>query len=263
MIMRLSYAAMVLVFATLGFADTITLKNGKVINGNYLGGTARAVRVEVGDNVQTVDVDDITRIEFGGMAAPAPPVQRRESTIMRPAPAPAAQARAEGPVTLPAGTNFVIRMIDAVDSENSRVGQTFEASLDQPVMLGGDTVIPRGADVTVKLVDSKQSGKLTGRAELALSLQSVRVDGHMVDINTQTVSQESESRTGKTAKVAGGTAALGAIIGGIAGGGKGAAIGAGAGAAAGAGVQVVTAGQRVRIPSETRLTFVLDNPVRF
>jgi hypothetical protein len=165
-------------------------------------------------------------------------------------------------ILLPAGTNFVVRMIDAVDSEKARVGQSFAGSLDQPVMLNGETIVPRGADVTVKLVDAKQSGKLTGRTELALSLQSVRINGMMVDLNTQTVNQESSSRTARTAKVAGGTAALGAIIGGIAGGGKGAAIGAGAGAAAGAGAEVVTAGQRVRIPSETRLTFVLDNPVR-
>jgi hypothetical protein len=262
--MRLIYAGMALTFATLGFGDTITLKNGNVINGNYLGGTARTVRVEVGDNIQTVDVSDISRIEFGGMAAPAAPIQRQQSNVTRPPepPPPAPQPVAQGSVTLPAGTNFVIRLIDGVDSENSRVGQSFAASLDQPVMVGGDTVIPRGADVTVKLVDSKESGKLTGRAELALSLQSIRVNGQMVDVNTQTVKEVSDSRTGKTAKVAGGTAALGAIIGAIAGGGKGAAIGAGAGAATGAGVQVVTAGQRVRIPSETRLTFVLDNPVR-
>jgi hypothetical protein len=269
--MRLIYAGMAFIFATLGFADTITLKNGNVINGNYLGGTARTVRVEVGDNIQTVDVSDISRIEFGGTVAPVErPIERqpveRQGNVMRPKfddiPAPENPV-AEGSVTLPAGTNFVIRLIDGVDSENSRVGQSFAASLDQPVMLDGNTVIPRGADVTVKLVDSKQSGKLTGRAELALSLQSVRVNGRMVDVNTQTVKQESDSRGAKTAKVAGGTAALGAIIGGIAGGGKGAAIGAGAGAATGAGVQVVTAGQRVRIPSETRLTFVLDNPVRF
>jgi hypothetical protein len=228
------------------------------------------VRVEVGNDIQTVDVSDISRIEFGGMPAPAappPPVQRDESRLMRPQerppdPGPVEKAFPQGSVMLPAGTNFVIRMIDGVDSENSRVGQSFAASLDQPVMLGGDTIIPRGADVTVKLVDSKQSGKLAGRTELALSLQSVRVNGRMIDINTQTVKQESASRTARTAKVAGGTAALGAIIGGIAGGGKGAAIGAGAGAATGAGVEVATAGQRVRIPSETRLTFVLDNPVR-
>jgi hypothetical protein len=97
---------------------------------------------------------------------------------------------------------------------------------------------------------------------LALSLQSVSVSGRMVDINTQTVTEQSSSRTARTAKVAGGTAALGAIIGGIAGGGKGAAIGAGAGAATGAGVELATKGQRVRVPSETRLTFALETAVR-
>jgi hypothetical protein len=165
-------------------------------------------------------------------------------------------------ILLPAGTNFVIRMIDAADSERDRVGQSYRASLDQPVMVDGNEIIPRGADVTVKLVDSKQSGKLAGRAELALSLQSVSVGGRMHDVNTQTVKEESSSRTGRTAKVAGGTAAVGAIIGAIAGGGKGAAIGAGAGAATGAGVELATSGQRVRVPSETRLTFVLDSAVR-
>ena len=70
----------------------------------------------------------------------------------------------------------------------------------------------------------------------------------MVDVNTQTVSRESDSRGEKTAKVAGGTAAVGAIIGAIAGGGKGAAVGAAAGGAAGAGTQVITKGQRVRFP---------------
>jgi hypothetical protein len=266
--MRLTYAAIALSFVSLGLADTITMKSGNVINGTYLGGTARQVRVDVGDTIQTLDVTDISRIEFGGNTPPPPPppVQaRRENNVMRPdpTPPPAPTRSAMNGFTLPAGTNLVIRMIEGVDSENARVGQTFAASLDQPVMLNGDTVIPRGADVTVKLVDAKESGKLTGRAELALALQSIRVNQQMVDINTQTVTQESSSRGERTAKVAGGTAAVGAIIGAIAGGGKGAAIGAGAGAAAGAGSQVIMNGQRVRIPSETRLTFVLDNAVRF
>src|SRR5436190_2935985 len=191
--MRLIYAGMALTFATLAFGDTITLKNGNVVNGNYLGGTVRTVRVEVGDNIQTLDVSDITRIEFGGQPAPLAAAPRQESNVMRPSDPPPAQPQTTaGSMTLPAGTNFVIRMIDGVDSEQSRVGQSFAASLDQPVLLGGDTVIPRGADVTVKLVDSKQSGKLTGRTELALSLQSVRVNGRMVDINTQTVKEVSD-----------------------------------------------------------------------
>ena len=271
--MRLIFAGIALVAASIAFADTITMKDGNVIHGTYLGGNSRQVRVEVGDDVKTYDINDITRIEFGGNHAaqpapvqPPPPPPRRESSILRPDDNPPPQqpgpAQMAGSVTLPQGTNFVIRMIDGVDSEQARVGQSFAASLDQPVMVNGDTVIPRGADVTVKLVDSKQSGKITGRSELALSLQSVRVNGRMVDVNTQTVTQESGSQGARTAKVAGGTAAVGAIIGAIAGGGKGAAIGAGAGAAAGAGSGVILGGQKVRIPSETRLTFILDNPVR-
>ena len=280
--MRLIHLAIALALATAGFADTVTLKSGRVIHGTYLGGTARQLRVDTGDRVENLDVGDVVRIEFGDYA-PAPtraprassdsdedrPRLRRvqpdsQPTILRPdndpPPAPAA-ARRES-VELPAGTNLVVRMIDGVDSETNRVGQTFAASMDEPVILNGETVIPRGADVVVKLVDAKESGKLTGRAELTLDLMSVKVDGRMVDINTQSVSRESDSRGQRTAKVAGGGAVLGAIIGGIAGGGKGAVIGAGAGGAAGVGAEEITKGQRVKVPSETRLTFVLDTSIR-
>ena len=66
-LMRLAYVAgIALVCATLGFADTITLKSGRVINGTFLGGTARTVRVDDGVNVRTIDVSDIARIEFSG-----------------------------------------------------------------------------------------------------------------------------------------------------------------------------------------------------
>src|SRR5215471_6420097 len=266
--MRLFFAGMTLICAsTIGFADTITLKNGSVINGTYLGGTARQVRIDDGSNIRTFDVDDVRRIEFSGGTAestpPPPPPARPRLFPPSGADRPPERAMApQGNFMLPSGTNFVIRMIDSVDSERDRLGQSFKAALDQPVMIDGNEVIPRGADVMVKLVDSKQSGKLTGKTELALSLQSVRVNDRMVDVNTQTVKEESSSRTGRTAKVAGGAAAVGAIIGGIAGGGKGAAIGAGAGAATGAGVELATSGQRVRVPSETRLTFVLDTAVR-
>ena len=276
--MRLIHLAIALVLATAGFADTVTLRSGRVIHGTYLGGTARQLRVDTGDRVETLDVGDIVRIEFGDYApAPAPaassddgrPRLRRaqpdsQPTILRPdddaAPAPPPAPRAL--VELPAGTNLVVRMIDGVDSDVNRVGQTFAASMDQPVTMGGETIIPRGADVVIKLVDAKQSGKLTGTAVLTLDLMSVKVNGKLVDIDTQSVSRESDSRGQRTAKVAGGGAAVGAIIGAIAGGGKGAVIGGGAGAAAGAGAEAVTQGQRVKVPSETRLTFVLDTSVR-
>jgi hypothetical protein len=279
--MRLMHLAIALLLATAGLADTVTLKSGRVIHGTYLGGTARQLRVDTGERIETLDVTDIVRIEFGDYA-PAPaassddgrPHLRRaqpssQPTILRPdddpppataAPTPPPTPR--DPVELPAGTNLVVRMIDGVDSEVASVGQTFAASMDQPVVVNGETIIPRGADVVVKLVDAQQSGKLTGRAELTLALMSVKVNGKVVDINTQSISRESDSRGQKTAKVAGGGAAVGAIIGAIAGGGKGAVIGAGAGGAAGAGAESVSQGQRVKVPSETRLTFVLDTSIR-
>ena len=135
------------------------------------------------------------------------------------------------PIVLPEGTNFVVRMIDAVDSEKAPVGKTFAAALDEPVAIDAVTVIPRGADAVVKLVEAKQAGKFTGRAELTLALWTVTVNGKVVDVNTQTVTRQSESRGQRTGAMATGGAIVGAVIGGIAGGGKGAAIGAGAGGA--------------------------------
>ena len=92
--------------------------------------------------------------------------------------------------------------------------------------------------------------------------QSIRINGRMIDLNTEEVTTSSDSRTSKSAKVIGGTAAVGAILGGIFGGGKGAAICATSGAGAGAAVQVLTKGQRVKIPAETRLSFTLQNATK-
>src|ERR1035437_2933516 len=181
--MRLLHIGIAFAVATACLADTITLKNGQTVTGTYLGGSARQVRFEIGDQIQTLDTADIVRIEFGG----SPTMAEEPAPAMRPYPPqePVASQPVLG-VTLPAGTNFVIRMIDAVDSQTASVGQNFAGSLDAPVTdADGQTIILRGADVVLKLVDAKQSGKISGRTELALSLMSIRVNGQMVDINTQ------------------------------------------------------------------------------
>lgn len=273
-------AILIAVTLCAAFADQLTTRDGKVIEGTYLGGDSRQIRMAVGDNIETFSVSDVQSLQFGGMR-----VAKKAAVVTQPAepaapavaPSPAAapepeaapeQAKAAEATSsaaaadIPAGTEVVIRMIDNVDSETSRVGQTFKASLDEPIVVSGKTVVPRNVDVTAKLVEDQQSGKLAGRTELTLALVDITIDGKQVPVITQEVTQASESRTGRTAKVVGGTAALGAIIGAIAGGGKGAAVGATTGAGAGAAVQVLTKGQRVRIPSETRLTFTLKNPVR-
>lgn len=202
-----------------------------------------------------------------------PPAPRRTDsgsetvTILKPGAEPSVSSRPSSPlpppppVVLPEGTNFVVRMIDAVDSEKATVGATYSAALDEPVAIDAQTLIPRGADAVVKLVEAKQPGKFTGRAELTLALWTVTVNGKAMDVNTQTVTRQSDARGQKTGAMAAGGAIVGAVIGGIAGGGKGAAIGAGAGGAAGAGAEAVVKGPHVKIPAETRLTFVLDNAV--
>src|SRR5260370_36237650 len=214
MTMRLIHFAIAFALATAGFADTIVLKSGRVINGTYLGGSPRQVKVDIGGHCRTLELSDMARIDFGvasaqstrgddrrpawrrvDNAAPADdpdrPVLRRgdnasnEGNVFRPDANPAPAAPPRDPINLPAGTNLVVRMIDGVDSETAHVGQTYAASLDQPVMLNGETATPRGADVTVNLVDPKDSGKLPGRAERTLDLVSSWGDGKLVAIHTQ------------------------------------------------------------------------------
>jgi hypothetical protein len=269
--------ALVLAVCSIAAADTLRLKSGRTVGGTYLGGDARNIRFDNGDRVQSYSVNDVAEIRFGSSAeggsaltptptpAPAAPAAAATATE-RPAVqrrADTADSRRSGTsAEIPAGTPLVIRLIDDVDSQRDAVGQEFKASIDEPVVVGERTLIPRGADVVVKLTEDKQSGKLSGKTELTLDILSVVVNGRSIDVMTSEVSQSSGSRTSKTGQVVGGGAALGAIIGAIAGGGKGAAIGAVSGAAAGGAVQVMTKGERVKIPSETRLTFTLQQPLR-
>jgi hypothetical protein len=253
-----------LLLASVGWADTITFRDGHTVTGSFLGGDTRNIRVAVGDRVESYSVADISGISFAEAAqATAPPVLRYPPAERRADAPPARREEFSERRTIPSGTTLTIRMVDSVDSERDRVGQTFQASLDEPVLdPDGRTLVPRGSDVLVKLVDDQQSGKIEGRTVLTLDIVSLRINGRDVDIDTVPITEQSDSRTARSGKVIGGTAALGAIIGAIAGGGKGAAIGAGAGAGAGTVGQVATKGQRVRIPSETRLTFTLQQPVR-
>jgi hypothetical protein len=270
MLLRLTTVAVAVI--SLCSADTLTLRSGRVISGQYLGGDARHVRMAIGDRVDTFDVDEVGDLQFnGGDARPAPPPERDRDRYDRrdqgfaqpPPPPPPPGPPAVSGIQIPTGTAITVRMIDKVDSAESRLGQTFRASVDEPVFVGDQTVIPRGADAMVKLVEDKQSGKFEGRTVLTLALTDITINGQTIDTTTADVSQASGSRGAKTAKVVGGTTALGAIIGALAGGGRGAAIGAASGAAVGGGVQVLTKGQQVKIPSETRLTFTLQQPIQF
>ena len=257
-------AALGLLFVTIAAADTLELKDGRVLQGRYLGGTQAVLRFEVTGNVQTFNVNDVVAVTFtngGGNASAAP----APAPVAAPALAPtrvvqAQPAPAGGTVTIPAGQSILVRMIDGVDSAKNHVGDIFHASLETDLTINNGLVARKGTDVYGRLAEAKEAGHISGSSELQLELTRMVIDGHDYPLVSSDYTLQGKGRGSNTAKKVGGGAALGAIIGAVAGGGKGAAIGAGVGAGAGGAVQVLTRGQQVKVPSETLLEFRLQQP---
>jgi hypothetical protein len=261
--------ALGLLFAGAAAADTLELKDGRVLKGRYLGGTQAVLRFDLNGEVQTFKTVDIVALTFTGgseysspASAPTPP-----AAPMAPTAVPAnGLASADGGnngenTTIPAGQSLLVRMIDGVDSSKNHVGDGFRASLETDLYVGNSLVARKGTDVYGRLAEAKEAGHLSGSAELQLELTRLVIDGRDYPVVSSDYSLKGKGRGADTAKKVTGGAVAGAIIGAIAGGGKGAAIGAGAGSAAGAGVQVFTRGQQVKVPSETLLEFRLQDPV--
>lgn len=259
---------MALFLVSVAAADTLELKNGKVFQGRYLGGTAAILRFEVDGEVQTFSANDIVALTFTGrgggatpMAAPAPAPAPAPppAAAAEPAPAPAPVAPG-GEVTIPAGQSLLIRMIDGVDSSKNHVGDIFHASLETDLNVNGTLVARKGTDVYGRLAEAQKSGNFSGKSELQLELTRLVIDGHDYPVVSSDYTLQGKGQGSSTAKKVGIGAVAGTIIGAIAGGGKGAAIGAAAGGATGGAVQVLTKGAQVKVPSETVLEFRLQQP---
>jgi hypothetical protein len=163
---------------------------------------------------------------------------------------------------LKAGTLLAVRLIDAVSSDKNHPGDTFTGSLDAPLIVDGLVLAERGARVEGKIVEAQQAGRIKGLSSIALELTRVNLsDGQRIEISTDSFTKMGPQSRAADAEKIGGGAALGAIIGAIAGGGKGAAIGAGVGGAAGTGTVAATRGKPAVLPSETKVSFRINNPV--
>ncbi len=165
-------------------------------------------------------------------------------------------------VTVPEGAPIVVRLVNTLSTNRNRPGDSFEATLEEPLRVDGWLVAPKGSRVEGRVLESSPAGRVKGVAQLSFDLvRLTTADGRQVDIRTAPFGQEAESSQADDMKKIGWGAGIGAIIGAIAGGGKGAAIGAGAGAGAGAGTVLVTRGKTAVVPTETRLTFRLSEPL--
>ena len=163
-------------------------------------------------------------------------------------------------VTVPEGTDLTVALDQSLSTMENRPGDIFQASVAAPIVIDGKTVIPQDARVKGHVVDTRESGRLSGVARLVLTLDSVEVGGESFNIATEDEGRVGKNHNKRNGVLIGGGAGLGALIGGIAGGGRGALIGGAAGAGAGTAGAAYTGKKDIRVPAETRLTFRLARP---
>ena len=247
-------------------ADKVRLRSGKAIDGIFIGGDSKSVRMLLDSGeVAEARLEDVLAVHISARkpATPPPPPPAKPaaapsaapSAAPKPAPKPVPKA-----VTVPAGTTLNVRTTQAIDVDATQAGMTFKGIVDDPVMMAGSVVIPRGASAVLQAVKVEQSGKMKGSDKISLKVNSIGFGGMAYQVATTYVETKGKGEGKKTARKVGGGVGLGAVVGGIAGGGQGAAIGAAIGGVTGA--AVASGGEEhLKLPAETRLQFQLSAAV--
>jgi hypothetical protein len=238
--------------ATNDAAVNVVSQDGKVTVRGTVKDTATQQKIDqiAKDEPGVTGVSDETAIVPGPSATPEQ------------AAAPPAEAPKPEPIVVPAGTDVVVTVDQALSSKDSQTGQTFLATVAQPVSVRGNVAIPKGSRVAGTVITAKAKGKIKGEGQLALTLKTVEVRGHTYAIHTGTLDSTVKGKGKRTAVTTGGGAAGGALIGGLAGGGKGAGIGALVGAAGGFVGGALTGNKQIEIPAESPLTFTFSESLK-
>lgn len=232
-------------------ADRVRLRSGQAVEGSFMSADVKVVRLLLANGtIADFALADVAAIEISPRKAAAAPAQAA-------APDP---AKAPPPVTLPSGTVLNVRLTQAIDVDAAHAGKTFKTLLDDPVMVSGKVVLPRGTTVVVQAVKVEQAGQMKGADKITLKANSIGLGGRQYEIATAYVESKGSGEGKKTARKVGGGAGLGAVIGGIAGGGTGAAVGALAGGATGA-IISSQGTEHLQLAAETRLQFTLSAAV--
>ena len=263
-----------------GPAATVVLRNGSQYAGRVVSTSLTEVKIAGDDNVtRTLSMKDVKSIRYAdepvvstnsspaaGTTVPKAPPRRAAEPFHEVHERPDESVIRTKLFELPVGTEITVRTEEMIDSSKAVEGQTFAADLTKDVLdAEGAVVLPGGSNAQIVILSSAEGGRVSGKSDLVLDLQSVSVGGRRYVLQTTDLVKSGKDGLGtnkRTATYTGGGAAVGALIGAIAGQGKGAAIGAATGAAAGAAAQVMTKGGDIRIPPETVLTFKLDKPLR-
>ena len=165
-------------------------------------------------------------------------------------------------VVVPDGTRLNLQLSTAVASDTSKVEDRVSATLAQPLVVDGTTVLPAGAIALGTVVAAERSGRVKGRASIAIRFHELRAEDESYAVRTSRIVREAEATKGEDATKVGIGAGAGALVGAVAGGKKGAVVGGAVGAGAGTGVVLATRGEEVRLGAGTRLTATLTEPLR-
>ena len=242
--------AAVIAFNTSLSADRVRLRSGQTVTGSFMSADVKIVRVLLDNGtIAEFPVDSVSAVEFSPRKQPA----------QAPTPAPD-PAKTPPSITVPMGTVLSVRLTEAIEVDVAQAGMTFKSVLDDPVMIGGQVVLPRGSAVVLQAAKVEQAGNFKGSDKITLKANSIAFGGRQYQIATIQVESKGSGEGKKTARKVGGGAGLGAIVGGIAGGGTGAAIGAAAGAATGA-IVASQGTEHLKLDAETRLQFTLNAAV--
>jgi hypothetical protein len=222
--------------------------------------------------------------------APTPPPPTADGTASSPsAPAPGAASAAApasaasaapkpgSTVEVPIGTSLPLVLHNGISTHSAKVGDPVYFETLFPIMIAGRVVIPAGSYVSGEVTETKRAGRVKGRAELMIKLNTlILTNGYMVNLNAvprsagtgggEKVDNEGKvvgdsNKAGDVGTVAKTTAA-GAGIGGLATrGATGVGIGAGVGAAAGLMAVLLTRGPDAELPRGTTVDVTLNRPI--
>lgn len=224
-------------FASLNLmADSLELADGTVLEGDFIGSSNGIIMFDTGDGIEAYPEKSVIGVFFSSGVATAQAAPPQNPSI-----------------TVPVGTKMTIRTVETVDSKSHGVGHKFRGQMEGALVVGGVTVVPRGAFVYGVVVSANQAGNLAGSSQLSLEFTSVMIDDQLYPIATTALSARTSSEGGRTI----GRTARAAAIGGLIDGSKGARTGA----KVGAGVSILTGGASINVPRGTLIDTSLRTPL--
>ena len=218
----------VFVWGTAGSADILELKNGTVLSGKYVGGTAGTLRFDAGKGMEVISTSQIIALTFTSAAGAAQPPAAAATPVPTTTVAPPATAQTRT-ITLPTGTMLLVRMMDSVSSRN-KAGSNFTTKLEYDLVVGDAVALKGGTKIYGKVKSSTQARRAIGQSTFDIRLTQMIINGKPVPFATTGYKAAGEASIKKAARGALAGAAIGGIADGSDGAGKGAAIGATLGA---------------------------------